>query len=456
MAPSCAAGSGASSMTQLRDLVRREPKRGLAFPPWLERLAALGIVATDPHVVQRQRCVNIAAFAVLGTSLLHLMVISIHDFRGMLPVNVYNVLYILGALLVPFLHRLGEHAGAIALILLVLVLQTLIVWSFGLDSDLHVYFTLGGAVLFFFGARNWRLSLFFSGLFVVALLIVLNYAPVEGLVRAEDKSFREVLSYQAMVSSAAIIAALLFYALAARERAEVELEDQYERSEVLIGTVMPRAIAARLTSGREDRIADRIEMLSVLFADLVGFTAAAHDLAPEQVVEFLDRLVCSFDALADVHGVEKIKTIGDNYMVAAGFDGRAAESAVAIGRFSRAMLEVADREALLGGRKLRIRIGIHCGTATAGIIGVTRFSYDVWGDAVNFASRMESHGLPGRIQVSEAFRELTRDEFEFEERGTTDLKGIGAARTFFLIGERSSCRRRAGEGARIEPRPSQS
>ena len=84
-----------------------------------------------------------------------------------------------------------------------------------------------------------------------------------------------------------------------------------------------------------------------------------------------------------------------------------------------------------------MRIGIHCGTATAGIIGMTRFSYDIWGDAVNFASRMESHGLPDRIQVSEAFRELTKDAFEFEERGTTDLKGLGATKTFFLTGERS-------------------
>ena len=442
-------------MTQLRDLVRREPRRGMAFPPWLERLASVGIVATDAHVVQRQRCVNIAALAVVFTSLLHLIVISIHDFHGMLPVNLYNALYICGALLVPLLHRYGEHVGAIALILLVLVLQTLIVWSFGLDSDLQVYFTLGGAVLFFFGARNWRLSLFFFALFVAALLVVLNYAPVDGLVRADDKPFRDVLSYQAMVSSAAIIAALLFYALAARERAEVELEDQYERSEVLIGTVMPRAIAARLKSGREDRIADRIEILTVLFADLVGFSAAARDLAPEQVVEFLDRLVCSFDALAEAHGVEKIKTIGDNYMVAAGFDGRAAAGAVAIGRFSRAMLEVVERQPPLGRRKLGMRIGIHCGTATAGIIGVTRFSYDVWGDAVNFASRMESHGLPGRIQVSEAFRQLTGNEFEFEERGTTDLKGLGAARTYFLTGERF-CGGLAAAATPVEPVASQS
>ncbi len=101
------------------------------------------------------------------------------------------------------------------------------------------------------------------------------------------------------------------------------------------------------------------------------------------------------------------------------------------------MIEAVDRHPPLAGRKLKMRIGIHCGAATAGVIGATRFSYDVWGDAVNFASRMESHGVPDRIHVSEAYFGLTGDAFVFEERGTTDLKGLGAARTFFLTAERA-------------------
>jgi adenylate cyclase len=134
-------------------------------------------------------------------------------------------------------------------------------------------------------------------------------------------------------------------------------------------------------------------------------------------------------------------------MAAAGFDGRAVEGAVAVGRFALALLETIDRQPPLAGRKLKARVGINSGVATAGVIGVTRFSYDVWGDAVNFASRMESHGVPDRIQVSEAFRDLTKDAFDFEERGTTDLKGLGAARTFFLTGERSQRQWFADEGA---------
>jgi adenylate cyclase len=233
-----------------------------------------------------------------------------------------------------------------------------------------------------------------------------------------------------------IFALVLFYALSGRDRAELALEHENDRSEALIAAVMPSPIAERLKSG-EDRIADRIETLSVMFADLVGFTESVHQLPPEEVVDFLDQLVRAFDALCERYGVEKIKTIGDSYMAAAGFDGRGGEGAVAIGRLALAMLDVIGKQPPLGGRAPRLRIGIHCGPATAGVIGDTRFSYDVWGDAVNMAARMESTGLPGQIHVSEAFRALTLDRFEFSESGTADLKGIGVVRSYFLLKEKA-------------------
>ena len=423
-------------MTPLRDLVRREPKPGIQLPAWLERLVSIGIVSTDEQVIERQRCVNVAAFAVAATALSHLIINSLHDFRGLIFVNADNVFMLAVSLLVPRLHRLGEHVGAIALVLVVLFGQMFIVWSFGLASELHVYYTLGGTMLLFFGVQNWRLFLIFFGLYVIALMVARNFAPVAGLVMPEDQEFRDLLSSQAMINTAAIFAAILFYALWDRDRTKTELQDQHELSEALIATVMPASIAARLKSGREARIADRIDMLSVMFADLAGFTEAAHDLAPEEVVDFLDRLVRNLDALCDEHAVDKIKTIGGSYMAAGGFDGRRGAAAVAVGRLALAMLEVIARQPPLGGRMLKFRIGIHCGPATAGIIGDTRFSYDVWGDAVNTASRMESHGVPGRIQVSAAFRELTKEAFSFEERGATEIKGIGVTTTFFLLGTR--------------------
>jgi adenylate cyclase len=421
-------------MTRLRDLVRPERKPGLQFPRWLERLVSVGIVATDPQTVRRQRCVNVAAYAIIANTISHLVINALHDFDGLMVINVYNVLMIAALLLVPQTHRLGEHVAAITLILIILFGHLFVVWSFGLSSELQVYYTLGGGILLFFGIENLRLYLVFFVMFVLVLLFALNFAPIEGLVQPEDDLFRDLLSSQAMINTIAMNAAILFYALTTLRHAEVELEDQHARSEALLETVMPHAIAERLKSGREQRIADRIETLSVLFADLVDFTGAAHDLPPEQVVEFLDGMVRAFDALTAAHGVEKIKTMGDSYMAASGFDGRGAEGAVAIGCLALALLEAVGRQPALGGRKLRVRIGIHCGPATAGVIGDSRISYDVWGAAVNVASRMESQGVPDRIQVSEAFRDLTRDAFLFEERGATDLKGVGVAHTFFLTG----------------------
>jgi adenylate cyclase len=422
-------------MTRLRDLVGQPTRQSVHLPAWVDRLLSIGIISIDSYVIRRQRFVNVAVLAVMGSTISHIIMHSLHDFYGLLPINIYNVFMILVPPLVPQLHRFGENIGAIALGILVLFGHSLVVCLLGLASDLQVYFTFIPSVfLLLVGVQHWRLFIVFLLLYLAALLLLMNYAPNEGLLIPQDEKFRDVLSTQAMINAISITSAIFFYTQTAEHRAEVEAANEHARSEALIETLMPRLIAERLKSG-EERIADRIEMLSVMFADLVGFTEAAHDLAPEQVVEFLDGLVRVCDSLSERYGVDKIKTIGDNYMAAAGFDGRQAEGAHAIGRLALAMMDEIARQPPLGGRKLRLRIGIHCGPATAGVIGDTRFSYDVWGDAVNTASRMESYGEPGRIQVSEAFRNLVADQFVFEERGATDIKGIGATRTFFLIGE---------------------
>jgi adenylate cyclase len=421
-------------MTRLQDLVTREPKLGVQIPRWLERLVSVGIVAEDPQLVRRQRCVNAVTLVVVANALSHLVILSIHDMHALRVIHAYNAFMTVAAMLIPRLHRFGENAAAVALILLALLGNTFVVWALGLTSDLQTYFTMAGAMLLFFGVQNWRLFLVYLSLFVMALLLTLNFAPENGFILPEDAQLRTLLSSHAMINAMMGNAAIIFYALTALHRAEVELQNQYERSEALIATVMPSSIAERLKSGREARIADRIEMLSVMFADLAGFTEAAHGLPPDEVVAFLDGLVRRFDELCEQFGAEKIKTIGDSYMAVAGSDQLPRRGAIAIGQFALAMLDTIGRQPALGGRKLKLRIGIHCGPATAGVIGDMRFSYDVWGDAVNTASRMESNGEPGRIQVSESFRELAAGSFVFEERGSIDFKGIGAMRTFFLVG----------------------
>jgi adenylate cyclase len=176
-----------------------------------------------------------------------------------------------------------------------------------------------------------------------------------------------------------------------------------------------------------------------MFSDIVGFTAMSEHVTPTELVNYLNRMFSAFDDLAERHGLEKIKTIGDAYMVAGGFpelrDGHAKDvSAMAL-----EMLDVVAGCKLEAEQSVDIRIGIHTGPAVAGVIGIKKFAYDVWGDTVNTASRMESSGLPGRIHLSEQVAALLGDDFEVEERGMVEVKGKGCMKTYWLLGRRRSC-----------------
>ncbi|MBA3518801.1 MAG: response regulator [Rhizobiales bacterium] len=210
------------------------------------------------------------------------------------------------------------------------------------------------------------------------------------------------------------------------------LTAEKERSDALLLNILPAPVVLRLNGG-ETVIADRFESVSILFADIVGFTPAAALMAPAQLVDRLDRVFCEFDALARSLGVEKIKTIGDAYMAAAGIPDPRPDHAEAIAEFAVGILAALPRLCRPGNAPLQVRIGIHCGPVVAGVIGRHKFIYDVWGDTVNVASRLESHGVPDRIQVSEAMRDALAQRYEFEPRGAITLKGRGKAPAFLLV-----------------------
>ena len=219
---------------------------------------------------------------------------------------------------------------------------------------------------------------------------------------------------------------LLQYFVRARERAMAE-------SERLLLNVLPEPVAARLK--REQAIiADAHPAVTVLFADIVGFTPLSERLSPEDVVVLLDQVFARWDALAARYGVEKIKTIGDAYMVAGGIPVPRDDHAEAIAEMALAMLPAADRSAAEMGVPLTVRIGIATGPVVAGVIGRAKFIYDLWGDTVNTASRMESHAAPGTIQVSEDLYQRLRDHYDLRPRGTIDVKGKGPMTTYVLVG----------------------
>ena len=419
-------------MTKLQDLIRGHRPESVYLPAWLDRLATLGIVSTDPQVIRRQRLTNIFSYASVFNAGGNVAVAALRDFRGFLMPHLVLMLLIIAALLIPRLHRRGDYLGAHMIAAIDIFGTTYMAWIYGRDSQIYLYFTLSAVLLFVFGIENWRR---YAGWFVLAalgLLASLLLAPTEGWFVPQDHVLREIMAAQTLLNALVVMSLVIFFAMATLRRAEVELEGQHVRSSALINTVFPPSIVARLTSGREDRIADRIDGLTVLFADLVGFTSAARDLPPEAIIDYLDDMVRGFDRLCAMRGVEKIKTIGDCYMAVGGLTGDPRLQAIAAGNLARDMLCLQAQRPPLGGAKLSLRIGLHTGSATAGIIGDTRFSYDVWGDAVNMASRMESHGLPDRIQVSEAYREIVGDAFELEERGVIDIRGLGPTPTFLM------------------------
>ncbi len=236
---------------------------------------------------------------------------------------------------------------------------------------------------------------------------------------------------------------------AEREKEIAIANAKHQATEQLLHNVLPPTIAARMLDGTQ-LIAEKIPSVSVLFADIVNFTKLSQSITPEELVEGLDRIFSEFDALVEKHGLEKIKTIGDAYMVVAGAPEVRADHAETMANFALEMIEkMKEFRSISTGEEVQIRIGIHSGEVVAGVIGKKKFAYDLWGDAVNTASRMESHGEAGKIHVSEDFvrelgmrneklgmkdKELTGDnsQFIFVPRGEMEIKGKGKMRTYFL------------------------
>jgi class 3 adenylate cyclase len=252
-------------------------------------------------------------------------------------------------------------------------------------------------------------------------LIGLSLALEPVLTPAEVPEAVQVAFFAANVTGVSLTAYLMLqYFVRERER-------EHERSERLLLNVLPEPVALRLKR-HENVIADRFDEATVLFADIVDFTPMSAGLPPEEVVELLDAVFSDFDRLAVEHGLEKIKTIGDAYMVAAGIPVPRSDHAIAVAEMALDMVAATASHA----EGLAIRVGMDTGPVVAGVIGRQRFIYDLWGDTVNTASRMESHGVPGEVQVTERVVAALDDRYRFVPRGTIDVKGKGPMRTWFL------------------------
>jgi adenylate cyclase len=394
----------------------------------VERLAFVGVATTDSNEIRVQK-VTLTLAAVVVTTLSFVwvgtyLVLGLPE-AAAIPLT-YQVVSI--ATLVVFARTKDYRFFRFSQLVLIMLLPFLLQWVLGgyVASSAVSLWALEGAfgALFFYNARQ---AIPWFALFL-ALTVISGLAdPFMAQHAAAVPTPVGVAFFVLNVAGVSFTAYLLLqYAVRARDAALAS-------SERLLLNILPGSIAERLKRGA-GIIAESHGDVTVVFADVVDFTPFTERTAPERVVGVLDEIFSAFDGVAERLGLEKIKTVGDAYMVVAGLPDPRPDHAAAAAEMALAMQEELGRLCTALDLDLAIRIGMDSGPVIAGVIGRHKFTYDLWGDTVNTASRMESSGLPGRIQVTEAVFERLRSAYAFEARGEIEIKGKGRLRTYLLIG----------------------
>jgi adenylate cyclase len=390
-------------------------------------------------VARRLRALNIVTWS--GSALiLFFGVLRLFDkttpFTWQLAVVNLTTAPILAAL--PLLHRFSSAAAPFALTLIVDGFLYFVSARLGTGIGVFFYYSAITALgILFLGTERVGLTVVL-GTIATGLIIALHmFVPVNTGIASQDRLFYGYFVVN-VVASSAILYGIIYYAVRQFAQAEAMVEREYERSESLLTNILPPHVAGRLKQRANAIIADAYTEASVLFADMAGFTARASDTAPEDLVRFLNGVYTKLDSLVERHGLEKIKTTGDAYMVVSGVPEALQDHAAALAHLALDIQETLDGLVDPKGRAVPVRIGIASGPVVAGVIGTRKFFYDVWGDTVNTASRMESTSEVGKIQVAPATHELLADRFEFQERGVIEVRGKGPMKTWFLIGKISA------------------
>ncbi len=364
---------------------------------------------------------------------------AVYDFEGLWPQAATHAgaMVILAATF-PIL-KINPLIAAYWWVVLISLTLFWLAYLTGRGSGFHLYLlSAPGIILTLFGVqRLWQcigLVTMMIALTIAAQILFIEPAP---FMRVQPQLETGFLSLS--IAGTVVFAFVpVFDALQRAGRAETLLAKEHARSEALLYNLLPEDIAARLKVEPDKIIADNLPEVAILFADIVDFTPRAACLPPEEVVGFLNRIFSRFDELAEKHRLEKIKTIGDAYMVAAGMPCQVSDPVHRVAEMALDMQRAVEKMASEFPEGLQIRIGLHAGPAVAGVIGNKKLFYDVWGETVNTASRMESHGAAGRIQVTGAAYEELKDDYGFEERGFVEVKGMGQVQTWWLIGNATS------------------
>jgi guanylate cyclase len=417
--------------------------RQIARQPWDRVTARLALVGVDPHDDEDLRArkallVLISVLILPVAALWGALYLGFGSPVGVVPLVYFGVL--LGAILVfsrtrdfPRLLVVGQVD-----VLLAPTLSMIPLGGFLESGGVGLWGILAPLAAVVFSdvrsATRWYVAylIVFLGSGIAGEVIGPIWSPVPGW-------FTSTMLAMNIAVGGTIVFTLLAVFARQRRDALAALRLEQAKAENLLLNILPRSIADRLKA-ETGPIADQFGSASILFADLVDFTPWSERLPPEEVVRHLDHFFSHFDDLAERYGLEKIKTIGDCYMIAAGVPTPRPDHARALALMALDMLEAMRADDEVGHLGLELRVGINSGPVVAGVIGRKRFLYDLWGDAVNTASRMESHGTPGRIQITRATYELLADEFECEPRGPIAVKGKGEIEAWYLVRRRTDRR----------------
>ena len=404
----------------------------------LVRLAESGSDNLDKATKRRVIIINALMMVIILMSLIYLTALSLLDFWGFR----YVILWL--AAVSPFflitlkLWTFHVHLGSVYNLALWTCYGMVLTYLLSRESGIHFLFLGGTTVsILIFGIRVNSMSIFSMTVGLTNFAIAhLTFIEPASWVTASPAAISS-LFFLSILIFIMVIFSMVYYAFYQLHKAENLLEQEYAYSEGLLNAVMPKTIADQLKLDRHKTIADGYDTASILFADLAGFTASSSKKTPQEVIGFLNQLFTRFDALVAKHGVEKIKTLGDSYMAAGGMPEKSDDHAERIAALALDMQESAKELSAEMNEKFHLRIGFHTGPAVAGVIGAEKPFYDVWGDTVNTASRLESYGANDTIQVTKATRDLLKGKFEFARRGLVEMKGKGQQEVWILKGPKT-------------------
>jgi len=394
-------------------------------------LLELGTSGYPDDVRIRLKIMNAIAYLIVVTTTIYTVQHAFLDFQKFYPLVILNASLIFVAMLVPAAHRINEIAGGLLIVFSEYIALFFFMMLVGRPSGVHLQYFIGAAapfVVFGLGRIRLVLATVLSGL---VLHVWAWFAfPRRNAIIDAGHDVLDPLYTQAAVTTAVMIAASVWYAFSLAAKAKAE-------TDALLRNVLPDSIVERLKAKPDEAIADGHTEASVMFADISGFVALSRKLGPARVVDLLNEIVRRFDQLADQHGVEKIKTIGDAYMAVAGVPVPVDDHSERIAHMALAMLEIVRDIRETTELDLHVRIGIASGPVMAGVIGTKKFSYDVWGDTVNLASRLEGASERGAIMICPTCHEKLAAVFDCRPRGTIEIKGVGPQQTWFIAGPKT-------------------